>query len=289
MGLPIRIRYFYAMADLSAGKKLSTARLARNLSIDGAAHATKMRPDKILALENDDYTRFGSNAYAKGFLLIYGRFLGVDVSEQVRDLDDTPQRVNIQGYQYLNNIPTPKQEEPTPMHRQRNKPPSVLPLFAFVALCLGVGVFFYVKVNWGRLEMDGKQPVKPIEAATKSSDEAFVKPVAAVPAPLPARVAPSTPEPPAAESGAGAPPTVTSDVATPTVNELSVEPIRKTYVKIRQTQNSPIIYEDYLYPIGKALKVHGSTFFIEVRDGSAVQIKMNGRPIAYQSPGVMVE
>ena len=51
------------MVESSAGKKLCDARLARRLSIDEAAHATKMRPDKILALENDDYSRFGGTAY----------------------------------------------------------------------------------------------------------------------------------------------------------------------------------------------------------------------------------
>ena len=70
----------------SVGNRLCKARLARGLTIDEAAHATKMRPDKILALENDDYSRFANNAYAKGFLLIYGRFLRVDVSDQARSL-----------------------------------------------------------------------------------------------------------------------------------------------------------------------------------------------------------
>ena len=42
----------------TVGKKLCKARLAKGLTIDEAAHATKMRPDKILALENDDYSRF---------------------------------------------------------------------------------------------------------------------------------------------------------------------------------------------------------------------------------------
>ena len=74
------------------GKRLSQARLERGLTIDEAAHATKVRPDKILALESDDYGRFGNNAYAKGFLVIYGRFLGVDVADQARALD------NLTGY-----------------------------------------------------------------------------------------------------------------------------------------------------------------------------------------------
>jgi cytoskeletal protein RodZ len=73
--------------DESVGKRLSKARLKRGLSIDEAAHATRLRPDKIVALENDDYSMFANNVYAKGFLQIYGRFLDVDVSEYARSLE----------------------------------------------------------------------------------------------------------------------------------------------------------------------------------------------------------
>ena len=101
-----------AKVELTAGKKLSEARLARGLTLDAAAHATRMRPDKILALENDDFTRFGSVAYAKNFLLLYGRYLKVDVSTELQDLKSTDHRVNIQDYQYLNNAPKPLEELP---------------------------------------------------------------------------------------------------------------------------------------------------------------------------------
>src|SRR4051812_25933353 len=93
----------------TVGKRLYKARLDRNLSLDEAAHATKMRPDKIVALESDDYSRFPNNAYAKGFLLIYGRFLRVDVSEQVRALE-TPTAFRVTEYQYLKNVPAPQGE-----------------------------------------------------------------------------------------------------------------------------------------------------------------------------------
>src|ERR1700744_4416833 len=107
------------MVELSAGKKLSDARLQRGLSIDAAAHATKMRPDKILALENDDYTRFGNIAYAKSFLLMYSKFLEVDVAPQLRDLDHRDHRLSIQEYQYLNNAPEPRAAAPEPVRGRR--------------------------------------------------------------------------------------------------------------------------------------------------------------------------
>src|SRR3954447_14416609 len=95
------------MVDSSAGKKLSQARLAKQLTIDEAAHATKLRPDKIVALENDDLARFGSLAYGKGFLQMYARYLGVDISDELRELEVSARTVSIAEYQYLNSLPEP--------------------------------------------------------------------------------------------------------------------------------------------------------------------------------------
>jgi len=128
------------MADHSAGKKLSAARLERGMTIDEAAHAVKMRPDKIVALENDDFSRFGSPAYARGFLMIYARFLGVDVSAHLGEFERADVRVNLEEYQYLNNAPEPvKEERMMPNYGQdRRRAPSVLPLVVFMVVSLVV-------------------------------------------------------------------------------------------------------------------------------------------------------
>ena len=50
----------------SVGKKLSQARLKRGLTIEEAAHATKLRPDKIIALESDDYSTLSEQHLRQG-------------------------------------------------------------------------------------------------------------------------------------------------------------------------------------------------------------------------------
>ncbi|HEX8678778.1 MAG TPA: helix-turn-helix transcriptional regulator, partial [Chthoniobacterales bacterium] len=62
------------------GEKFQKARLARNLTLEEAARMTKIRPAKLAELEAEDFSHFPSLAYAKGFLLIYGKFLNVDVT-----------------------------------------------------------------------------------------------------------------------------------------------------------------------------------------------------------------
>src|SRR3954468_14835452 len=129
----------------SVGKKLNQARLKRGLTIDEAAHATKLRPDKIAALEADDYSRFANNIYAKGFLQIYARFLNVDVSDFSRTLDNS-NPISVSDYQYLSNAPTPRRET-TRVEREERKAPSLAPLFVFVFIIIAglAGSWAYVR------------------------------------------------------------------------------------------------------------------------------------------------
>ena len=62
------------------GEKLQKARLARKITLEEAARVTKIRPSRIAEIEQEDFSSFPSLAYAKGFLLIYGKFLDVDVT-----------------------------------------------------------------------------------------------------------------------------------------------------------------------------------------------------------------
>lgn len=64
----------------SVGQALRDARLAKKLTIEEAARATKIRPDRIADLEQDDYMRFPNIVYARNFLILYAKYLGVDIS-----------------------------------------------------------------------------------------------------------------------------------------------------------------------------------------------------------------
>src|SRR5437764_8816682 len=82
------------------GKKFQDARIARGLTLDEAARLTKIRPSRLAEIEADDFSQFPSLAYAKGFLLIYGKFLDVDVSPYL-DVFETSKDVTVDGYSYL--------------------------------------------------------------------------------------------------------------------------------------------------------------------------------------------
>jgi len=82
------------------GKKFQEARQARNLTLDEAARMTKIRPTRLAEIEADDFSQFPSLAYAKGFLVIYGKFLDVDVTPYLDAFEDS-ERVTVDGYSYL--------------------------------------------------------------------------------------------------------------------------------------------------------------------------------------------
>lgn len=305
----------------STGKKLAAARLARGLTVDEAAHTTKLRPDKILALENDDYSRFPNNAYGRGFLQIYARYLQVDVFDFARTLE-TSNPVSVSEYQYLSNTPAVSAERSRAGHEPRK--PSVVPLFVFALLFAGGAYGFYMWLNVQRLEqMDQRAGAAP-EASAQSDPEKTE-----IPRPAPPKAAPSELPPVTPVAPVSAPPltpfppvqaapsvarTAPEGSVTPAafmhpdsvndreflitkpatvnarVNEVILEPRRKTWVKIQKDDpNSPPIFEDYLYPHAPALRLRGARFFVEVREEGAVSIRKNGAPIAYQSPGITIQ
>lgn len=285
--------------DVTTGQKLSKARNAKGLSVDEVAHATKLRPDKILALEHDDYSRFPNNAYVKGFLQIYGRFLGVDVRAALSELEN-PSPVSISDYQYLNSAPAKEPERLT--YRRKGGKPSLVPLVVFLMLCAAVAGGSYLYVNAKRL---GNLDQIPVAGGSGDASAASPTPVpASVPAPEvkpPPALAETPVSPPESaltpgESTAAdrdfiaqpAPPDV--EVAPATINEVVIEPIRKTWITVRRdSATSTPIFEDYLYTNAPALKLRGARFFIEVREEGAVVIRKNGAPIAYQGSGVTIQ
>jgi cytoskeleton protein RodZ len=118
------------------GQKLKEARLARKITLEEASRITKIRPARIQEIEEEDFSNFSSLAYAKGFLLIYGKFLDVDVTPYL-DAFETSDRMTVDGYSYLqDNGPT---APPPIVRRQPTKRPSLFPfLVAVVVLVFGI-------------------------------------------------------------------------------------------------------------------------------------------------------
>jgi cytoskeletal protein RodZ len=124
------------------GKKFQEARLARGLTLDEAARMTKIRPSRLAEIEADDFSNFPSLAYAKGFLLIYGKFLDVDVSEFMEAFENSA-HMTVDGYSYLQDNPQPKPVRTPVARRSASNRTSLMPfVIGVVIIVLG---FFFMK------------------------------------------------------------------------------------------------------------------------------------------------
>jgi cytoskeletal protein RodZ len=183
----------------SVGKKLQQSRLARHLSIEEAARVTRIRPDKLLDLEEDNYSNFPSMSYAKGFLLLYARFLGVDV----RDFADTihaPNPVSSDDYEYLSAAATGPQPPPPrrPYHFAPRRERTILPVIVFGFLAGAIVLVIYLVVSFQRLgNLEDIAEKKDLSSPTASPAISTLPPVAvAVATPTPAAPAPVFRPPP---------------------------------------------------------------------------------------------
>jgi cytoskeleton protein RodZ len=254
------------------GKKFQEARRARDLTLDEAARMTKIRPSRLAEIEADDFSQFPSLAYAKGFLLIYGKFLDVDVTPYLDAFEDS-ERVTVDGYSYLQDNPPPKPVG-APVVRRRSRSPSpsrgsdrISPMPLIVGILVLVIGFLAMKfiLNLQRLAPGRAEPaaqISPSAAFTPSSTtpppataETPASNVASAPAtappvsPIPT-VAPTATAVSAARAAPGEPevrkakPVLPEDLAKPPEkaspspvessppNRVAIRPLKRTYVKV---------------------------------------------------------
>jgi cytoskeletal protein RodZ len=141
------------------GKKFQEARLARGLTLDEAARLTKIRPSRLAEIEAEDFSQFPSLAYAKGFLLIYGKFLDIDVTPYLEAFEGS-ENVTVDGYSYLQEVAPPKPVRTPVARRTPSERRSVAPLI-IGAIVLIVG-FFLMKLI---LNIQRIAPRRPVAAA----------------------------------------------------------------------------------------------------------------------------
>jgi transcriptional regulator with XRE-family HTH domain len=134
----------------TVGRKLQRARLARKIEIEEVAKATKIRPDRIVDLEEDEYGHFPNLFYAKSFLAKYAKFLGVDIQE----LDNfwMWRSISLGDYHYLSLAPPLRfvLAKQTLEAKGYRVPPLVVAALVLV-LVVGVPLLSYLSLNTSRL------------------------------------------------------------------------------------------------------------------------------------------
>jgi cytoskeletal protein RodZ len=131
----------------TAGYRLRQARTQRKLSLEDASRATKIRVRQLADLEADEYSNFPNLAYAKGFLISYGKYLDVDVHEYLDAFADA-NSFGVDDYQYLSELPLGVYRATPKPHRRRagRKRLMALGSVAGIALAAGLGLYAYSTV-----------------------------------------------------------------------------------------------------------------------------------------------
>jgi cytoskeletal protein RodZ len=300
------------------GKKFQEARRARNLTLDEAARMTKIRPARLAEIEADDFSQFPSLAYAKGFLLIYGKFLDVDVTPYLDAFEDS-ERVTVDGYSYLQeNRPEKPVSAPVVPRRPaavgRGYRISPMPLIVGIAVLVIGFLLMKLVLNVQRLAPAPGQstaqvspsaaPVSPVPTQASAGNVAAAQSVAPTVSPV-ATIAPSafaaTSLMPAQPEVRRAKPVTREDLAkaqeTPNTssaesgdqNRVAIRPLKRTYVRVTVgDENGKPAFERWVSPTDGAVEFSGKHVSIRVLDPEAVTITKNGKALEENDADVTV-
>ncbi len=126
----------------TAGTKLRRARKLRQISLEDVSRATKIRVSQLADLEADEYSNFANLAYARSFLVGYGKYLHVDMRPYLDAFSDAS-TFGLDDYQYLSETPVGSYRAPT-RQQVRRKPQRrqlVLSAMAFGFLTIFGGIW----------------------------------------------------------------------------------------------------------------------------------------------------
>ncbi len=298
------------------GKRFQEARIARGLTLEEAARVTKIRPSRLAEIEAEDFSNFPSLAYAKGFLMIYGKFLNVDVSPHLEAFESSP-HMTVDGYAYLQDNPAPKQR--TIVRPINTNKSSLWPLV--IGLVVLIGGFSLIKlirdiqrINPPRrmvgIEVSPTVAPTPGRIVTQRALPVEQTPAqivaVATPTPLPTSVPVATPPEMAAQPVPTEPEVRRAEPVHPedlrrlgidpsgafpvTVNHIEIYPREKTYLKVIGDNNSSKpLFEGWVSPGDGVMRFKGQHIHVKVLDRSAVQIKKNGQPLSDDDSDITVE
>ncbi|MEI6560626.1 MAG: helix-turn-helix domain-containing protein [Verrucomicrobiota bacterium] len=297
----------------SVGQALREARLKKNLGVEEVSRATKIRAARILDLENDEYMRFPNITYARSFLVLYAKFLGVDITKY--PTVEAGSTVGLAEYQYLQTDEAPpaqhKLQEP---QQPPEKPRWLIAFFVFLLMLLLSAFAGWYVMNFRRLgsvenfvkKENGvvatPTPSPEPTAAPAPSPEAMVIPVPpslnlpASPTPEPEvrRAEPvttgSTDDAVLAEAAAAAATPAPAVFPPPgAVREIKVRVSKRIKVRIvRDNPRNSSLYYGFVNPAQPVLTYRGQYFWIKTSDPEALQVTIEGQPVTGPEAGVEI-
>jgi cytoskeletal protein RodZ len=177
------------------GQQLREARERKKISLETAAQGTKIKGEYLAALEADQFDRIEAPVYVKGFLRIYGQYLGLDPKPLVNQFS------NLKSAEASSLVEPPKPPKPI-VHRPIGKTSTAMlpepqtplsPSLLLALLGIVVGVLLVIWGIWAVFGGAGQPKGEPKSAAksaapaapatpTKAAADAYLKPKGVGPA-----------------------------------------------------------------------------------------------------------
>jgi cytoskeleton protein RodZ len=160
----------------TVGTRLRKARLQRGWEVDQVAEMTKIRPERVLDMEADDYSEFPSLVYARSFLSKYAGLLGIDIRAELDNLR-VSHSISLVDYQYLRSVPLKHAPASRPIEPRAFRVPPLLVAFLVLTVLVGLPVFAYLAIGLARLQPRfANELATPVEAVAGLSTPAVAQP-----------------------------------------------------------------------------------------------------------------
>jgi len=166
------------------GEILGDARQNSGLSIEDVAHETRIQPATIRCIEEDDFSKLPSVAYAKSFIRKYAEFLEVDVSSALKALNSGV-TVRLGDNELMDEMKrTIKKDRrfrleksPKTVRRKLDKPGSApILLNSFSRLITALAVFYFLGFNTNNAEEAKQEITRGLQKANPFADESEAEP-----------------------------------------------------------------------------------------------------------------
>ena len=246
------------------GQTLSDERRRQGRTLADAAAETRVRESYLAALETEDFDVLGGDVYARGFIRLYGKYLGLDAEELVQEFRDHHERPAE-----VTAIPGATIDEVMPARPQSLGQLLSQPAVAGVAIVLGMIVLFLLFRGGGAedtAELD-EDAAGPVPAETEVVSE---EPDAGDGAVLPS-------EDPVTDGAVVGAPTPTAGEAVFETLAIQISPSQPVSLNVLQGQ--PIVDRQLAAGDSIDLTPTGDRVSFVVGDFTAVSVLVNGLPL----------
>jgi cytoskeletal protein RodZ len=254
-------------ASLSFGRYLQQIRLEKGISLEVVSKETRIRPDILYAIEEENHEKLPDEVFVRGFLRSYAKAIGAEGDEAVR-------RYNAR----LGMIRRIDKSDSEITRTSRSFWPRLLLALAAMVALIGATLF---GVSYFRGQGDAPSPPSETVVENEPAAQEPAPPAAIQPSPSNAVPAPETPPvPESAPPVALAPPAVGPASQPPPPSDklsLKIEAVEETWMKIIIDDQEASEFN--LYPGDRIELEAESGYNLLIGNAGGIRMFLNDEPV----------